>query len=225
MLPRSGCSRANRPVDTEAGSPYLRQALSPSLACGRRGCPLPRSVPVKALEPESALHKSRRPRLWSNRLPPSKVPFLLRSCSKQVSCSSRDCEVPRGANARLWERSRTVAQARYGAPSHRQDQPLGLKHLGHGHFPGGSQPLISFAGGSDPFFLVEPIRFMLRHTTERLTSSPAMTRRYSQRSRRVTNGRSLSSSSSNLRAGSSMMGRLPGALPGESALPWRNFLR
>jgi len=105
-----------------------------------------------------------------------------------------------------------------------EDQPLGLKNLSYGYSPGSSDPFVSLTGGCHPFFLVESIRLMVRHTTERLTSTAATARRYSQRSLRVTNGRSLRSSSSSFLARSSILGRLPGALPGESDLPWRDFL-
>jgi hypothetical protein len=57
-----------------------------------------------------------------------------------------------------------------------EDQSLGLKHLGYGHPPGDADPLVFLAGNCHPFFLVESIRFMVRHTTDRLTSSPATTR-------------------------------------------------
>jgi hypothetical protein len=36
---------------------------------------------------------------------------------------------------------------------------------------------LALAGARRPFFLVESIRFMARHTTERLTSDPATARR------------------------------------------------
>ena len=58
-----------------------------------------------------------------------------------------------------------------------EDQPLGLERLGHGHPPGGPDPLVALAGARHPFFLVRSIRFMVRHTTERLTSNPATARR------------------------------------------------
>ena len=84
-----------------------------------------------------------------------------------------------------------------------QTLPGDVKHLSHGHPPGGPDPLVVLAGARHPFFLVESIRFMARHTTERLTSNPATARRQSQRCWRVANGRSLRSSSSSFLACSS----------------------
>ena len=108
-----------------------------------------------------------------------------------------------------------------------EHQPLGVDLCGNHHPPNDSQELLSLRGASSPFLRVEPIRAMERHMVERLTEIPLMASTYSQRSERVTNGGSLRSSSRSLLTRSSILGRLPGALPGSSGSPlfglwWRN---
>jgi hypothetical protein len=67
----------------------------------------------------------------------------------------------------------------------------GPENLCYQHLPSGPQELVAFCSRSAPFFLVESIRFMARHTVERLTSTEATTPRYSHLCCRVMKGRSL----------------------------------
>src|SRR5215212_11121712 len=62
---------------------------------------------------------------------------------------------------------------------------------------------------------------MARHMVERLTETPLTASTYSQRSLRVAKGRSLRSSWRSLPTRSSILGRLPGALPGSRDSPLR----
>src|SRR5215211_8336581 len=70
-----------------------------------------------------------------------------------------------------------------------------------------------------PFFLVGPSLAMARHIVERLTESPVRASIYSQRSWRLTKGRSRRSSSSSLLAFSSSFGAAPGRFLGTSDSP------
>jgi hypothetical protein len=76
-----------------------------------------------------------------------------------------------------------------------------------------------------PFFLVGPIRAMVRHMAERLTESPVMTSMWSQRSRRVAKGSSSRSSSKSLMALSSGFGADPGLFFGARDSPPLAFVR
>ena len=53
-----------------------------------------------------------------------------------------------------------------------KDQRLGIHSGSYHHLPGRSYKLVALCGYSSPFFLVEPIRAIARHTVERLTESP-----------------------------------------------------
>jgi hypothetical protein len=59
-------------------------------------------------------------------------------------------------------------------------QPPRIECFGYHHLPSGPYELVAFLGRSSPFFLVEFIHFMARHTVERLTSTEATERRYSR---------------------------------------------
>src|SRR5829696_7311137 len=106
---------------------------------------------------------------------------------------------------------------------HEHQSPL-VEHSGDGYLPSSSQPFVSLAGTHCPFFLVNPIRLRARQRLDLLTLNPASVPRYSHLWWSLAKGRSLRSASTSLLARSSTFGRLPGALPGESELPWRNFL-
>src|SRR3712207_1534162 len=101
-----------------------------------------------------------------------------------------------------------------------EHQPSGADLRGHHHPPGGPQELVSLRGASPPFLRVEPILAMARHMVERLTETPLTASTYSQRCWRVTNGRSFRSSSRSFLSRSSILGRLPGALPGSRGSPF-----
>ena len=45
-----------------------------------------------------------------------------------------------------------------------EHKPPGVQHRGYHNPPGGSQELVAFCSRSTPFFLVEFICFMTRHT-------------------------------------------------------------
>jgi hypothetical protein len=95
------------------------------------------------------------------------------------------------------------------------EHQLGGIHYPHHHNPpGGPQELVAFCSGPPPFFLVEFIRFMARHTVERVTSTEASARRYSHLCCRVRKGCSLRSASSSLLARSSILGFEPGLFLG-----------
>src|ERR671921_604310 len=100
-----------------------------------------------------------------------------------------------------------------------EDEPLRLHRRGYHHLPARPRKLVALRGDSPPFFLVGPRRAMARHTVERLTESPVTTSMYSQRSRRVTKGRSWRSSSSSFLAFSSSFGRDPGLFFGARGSP------
>ena len=53
-----------------------------------------------------------------------------------------------------------------------KDQRLRIHSGSYRHLPGRSYKLVALCGYSSPFFLVEPIRAIARHTVERLTESP-----------------------------------------------------
>ena len=100
-----------------------------------------------------------------------------------------------------------------------KDQRLGLCLRGHHHPPSCSLELVALGGVSPPFFLVEPIRAMVRQIVERLTKTPAAAFRYSRLSQSVTKGRSSRSAASNLLAFSSSLGFKPGLSFGASDSP------
>jgi hypothetical protein len=77
-----------------------------------------------------------------------------------------------------------------------EEEPLGRDLRSDHHPPGRPQEPVALGGYSPPFFLVEPSLAMARHIVERLTQSPVVNPKYSQRSLRVANGRSARSSRS-----------------------------
>src|SRR5215210_5810498 len=105
-----------------------------------------------------------------------------------------------------------------------EDQLAGVQRSGHHHPPGGPQELVAFRGRSPPFFLVASIRFMARHTVERLTSTDATIRRYSHLCCSVRKGRSSRSAASSLLARSSSFGFEPGLFLGASEPPSSSIL-
>src|SRR5215208_240618 len=100
-----------------------------------------------------------------------------------------------------------------------------IEHAGDGYLPSGSQPFVSLTSTHCPFFLVNPIRLRVRQRVDLLTLKPVSDSRYSRLWWSLAKGLFLRSASSILLARSSTFGRLPGALRGESDLPWRNFLK
>src|SRR5215203_2761483 len=100
-----------------------------------------------------------------------------------------------------------------------EDEPLGRNRCGYHHPPGGPQEPVALGGRAPPFFLVGPILAMARHIVERLTERAVTASMYSQRSRRLTNGRSVRSSSKSFIAFSSSFGADPGLLLGASEPP------
>ena len=100
-----------------------------------------------------------------------------------------------------------------------EHQLPGVQHLCYQHPPSGPQELIAFCSRSAPFFLVESIRFMARHTVERLTSTDATARRYSHLSCRVRKGCSSRSAWSSFLERSSSFCLEPGLFLGASDRP------
>jgi hypothetical protein len=101
------------------------------------------------------------------------------------------------------------------------EHQLGAIHYpDHHHPPGGPQELVAFCSGSPPFFLLAFIRFMVRHTVERLTSTDATVRRYSHLCCSVRKGCSSRSARSSLLARSSSFGLEPGLFLGASGRPY-----
>src|SRR5215216_6367857 len=135
------------------------------------------------------------------------------------------CVLRTASDARLWESSHTREPTRCESATLIDEHHLGRVHYpGYHHPPGGSQELVAFCSESTPFFLVEFIRFMARHTVERLTSTEATARRYSHLCCRVRKGCSLRSASSSLLARSSILGFEPGLFSGASDRPSSSIL-
>src|SRR5215213_264382 len=143
--------------------------------------------------PGRALHKPRR-------LPGRLSPLRPSSRPSRQGVSSRPKEwcsclkVTRNLKAHALAFWRvTVHRCHRGVCSHfiNEHQPPGVDLGGNHHSPAGPQELVSLCGASPPFLRVEPIRAMARHMLERLTETPLRASTYSQRSFRVTNGRSL----------------------------------
>src|SRR5215217_2893310 len=134
-------------------------------------------------------------------------------------CSCHGFVEPQGAHVRLSESNHKEAQARYVAPFHpripaarcRPARPPSPARL-----PLGTRLALWRLA---PLLRLEPIRAMARHIVERLTETPLTASTYSQRSLRVTNGRSSRSASRSFSTRSSILGRLPGALPGSRDFP------
>jgi hypothetical protein len=134
-------------------------------------------------------------------------------------CSWRGFVEPRGARVRLLESNHKEAPGRYVAPFHPRipaDRGRPPRPPSPARLPLGTRlalwPLA-------PFLRVEPIRALAPHIVERLTETPFTASTYSQRSRRVANGRSWRSASRSFPTRSSILGGLPGALPGSRDSP------
>ena len=168
-----------------------------------------------------SLCRPRRPTArWSPPRPSSRPSHRGRS-KPTASCSCLKVARHRKAHA-LAPWGVSVKGRKRGMQPHlvHENQPRGIDLRGHHRPPGGPQELVSLRGAWPPFLRVEPILAMARHMVERLTETPLMASTYSQRSLSMANGCSFRSSSRSLLTRSSILGGLPGALPGSRGSPF-----